>query len=152
MKTTRCTVLLENRRTTKIDGHFLFPLASFLNGCLNFQRIFDNWIAGNVAAHAIAKSGSRYGGAGQRDRSIADELPMGPGGGASSRKGDTASRHDLPPLNRGGIRFRATNHLTSIRSSTDNLAHCRWVGRGRAGSVVRFRWCSGNIYAASRGG
>jgi hypothetical protein len=39
--TTRCTVLLENRRTMKIDGHFLFPLASFLNGCLNFDRLFD---------------------------------------------------------------------------------------------------------------
>ena len=71
-----------------------------------FQAVILHWIAGNVAEHAIAKSGSRYCGAGQRDRSIADELPMGPRGGASSRKGDTASRHDLPPLNRGGFRFR----------------------------------------------
>ena len=39
--TTLCTVLLENPRTAKIDGYLLFPLASFLNGCLNFNRLFD---------------------------------------------------------------------------------------------------------------
>jgi hypothetical protein len=104
--TMRCSVLLKNRRTMKIDGHFLFPLASFLNGCLNFGRYLTHWLAGNVPEHAIAKSGSRHGGARQPDRGIADELPMEPRGGASSRKGDTPSRHDLPPLNRGGFRFR----------------------------------------------
>jgi hypothetical protein len=51
---------------------------------------------GNVAGHAIAKSGSHHGGAGQRDRGIADELPMGPGGGAADRKGNTPD--GLPPL------------------------------------------------------
>ena len=71
-----------------------------------FRLVIRRWMAGNVAEHAIAKSGSRYGGARQRDRGIADELPMGQRRRASSRKGDTASRHDLPPLNRGGIRFR----------------------------------------------
>jgi hypothetical protein len=38
---------------------------------------------------------------------------MEPRGGASSHKGDTASRHDLPPLNRGGIRF-----LTSVATNS----------------------------------
>ena len=53
-------------------------------------------MAGNVAEHAIAKSGSRYGGAGERDRGNADELPVGRGGGAADRKSDTPN--DLPPL------------------------------------------------------
>ena len=48
-------------------------------------------MAGNVAQHAVAKSGSRHGSTRQRDRGIADELPMGSGGGASDHKGDTAS-------------------------------------------------------------
>jgi hypothetical protein len=54
---------------------------------------------GNVAQHAIAKSCSRDGGACQRDRGIADELPMGPGGGTADRKGNTLG--DLPPLTQG---------------------------------------------------
>ena len=45
----------------------------------------------DVTKHEIAKSGSRHCGFGERDRGIADELQMGPGGGASDRKGDTAS-------------------------------------------------------------
>jgi hypothetical protein len=57
-------------------------------------------MTGNVAEHAIAKSGSHHGGAGQRDRGIADELPMGRGGGAADRKGDTPN--GLPTADRGG--------------------------------------------------
>jgi hypothetical protein len=34
-------LLLENRTATEIDGHSFFLLASFLNGCLNFNRLFD---------------------------------------------------------------------------------------------------------------
>jgi hypothetical protein len=45
----------------------------------------------HVTQHAITKSGSRHRGFGKRDRGIADELQMGSGGGASDRKGDTAS-------------------------------------------------------------
>jgi hypothetical protein len=48
-------------------------------------------MAANVAQHAVAESGSRHGSARQRDRGIADELPMGSGGRASDHKGDTVS-------------------------------------------------------------
>jgi hypothetical protein len=34
-------LLLKNRRVMKIDSHSLFLLASFLNGCFNFDRLFD---------------------------------------------------------------------------------------------------------------
>src|SRR4029077_10484638 len=73
-------------------------------------------MAGNVAEHAIAKSGSRYGGARQRDRGFADELPMGPGGGASDRKGDTAStRNDLPPLSE--VALASTKYPSPLTAS-----------------------------------
>jgi hypothetical protein len=62
---------------------------------------------------------------------------MGPGGGASDRKGDTAStRNDLPPLSEvalGSTKSLATNRLTKPNSLRKAVAD---AVSGRAGRAV----------------
>jgi hypothetical protein len=73
-----------------------FPVHFLLPACVHIKTRVSNWMShlegGNVAECAIAKSGSRYGGARERHSCIAYEPAIEPRGRASNGKGDTASR------------------------------------------------------------